>query len=75
MHKGENNRDGQGKDIDIATGKEERKPKGKGKERKEESKEKVSRWDEERGGGREICTGTLANFYFTIYRFRYWLRK
>ena len=53
MHKGENNRDGKGKDIDIATGKEERKPKGKGKERKEESKEKVSRWDEEMRGEEE----------------------
>ena len=50
------------------------KEKGKGNRRekekkgKEESKEKVSRWDEEKrkGGGREIfCTCTLANFYFT----------
>ena len=53
VQKGENNREGKGKDIDITTGKGERKLKEKGKKWKEESKQKVSRWDEERRGEEE----------------------
>ena len=54
MHKGENNREGKGKDI--TTGKGKRKLKEKGKE---ESKEKLSRWARKGEGKRKgKCTGT-----------------
>ena len=67
MQHGENNREGKGKDIDITTGKGERKLKEKGKKWKEESKQKVSRWDEERRGEEAkkfLPVHTLANFIF-----------
>ena len=41
MRKGDNSREGKGKDLDITTGKGERKLMGKGKKGKEESKENV----------------------------------
>ena len=50
MKEGENKREGKGKDINTTTGKGERKLKEKEKKGKEESKQKVSRWDEERRG-------------------------
>ena len=55
-------------DIDITTGKGERKLKGKGKE---ESKEKVSRWNKERRGEKEEkyvpVHRRFFKFYFTSY--------
>ena len=72
MKKGENKREGKGKDINTTTGKGERKLKEKEKKGKEESKEKASRRDEVRRGEEEDKYVPKRTFYliFTRYRLR-----